>query len=94
MSGRYDNAKRNQYNSTPRKVFDKAIDRQDVRLARHKEDHRADVNALLQRLNNVEKKLTQLLEEQHMQQEGEFQTGMDLIQLPDGRWGKRSTEGL
>ncbi len=55
---RYDNTRRNQYNSTPRKVFDKAMDRQDLRLSRHKEDHRADVNALLQKIIELETLLT------------------------------------
>lgn len=58
--GRYDNAKRDQYTSTPRKVFDKEIDRQNARLSRHKEDHRADVNALLQKISSLQTQLTVL----------------------------------
>ncbi len=52
----------NKYNATPRKVFDKAMDRQDLRLSRHKEDHRADVQALLQRIRNLENQLEELTE--------------------------------
>ncbi len=56
--GRYDNTARNQYNSTPRKVFDAYIDRMAVKRARDKEDHRADVQALLKRISNLENQLT------------------------------------
>ncbi len=45
--GRYDNTKRNQYNSTPRKVFDSYIDRMAVKLQRQRDDHRADMKALV-----------------------------------------------
>ncbi len=59
---RYDNTKRNQYNSTPRKVFDAYIDKMALRRDRDKEDHRADLHALLQRIRNLENQLTQLHE--------------------------------
>ncbi len=52
--GRYDNTKRNQYNSTPRKVFDTYIDRMAVKRQRDRDDHRADMAALIKRLNNLE----------------------------------------
>ncbi len=58
--GRYDNTKRNQYNSTPRKVFDAYIDRMGIKRRRDKEDHRADIHALLLRITNLETMLTQL----------------------------------
>ncbi len=63
---RYDNTKRNQYNSTPRKVFDAYIDRMAVKRSRDKEDHRADVQALIQRIQNLEDQLTHLT--QHVRQ--------------------------
>ncbi len=52
--GRYDNTKRNQYNSTPRKVHDAAVDRASQKLDRVKEDHRNDVAALVARLEAIE----------------------------------------
>ncbi len=55
--GRYTES--NKYNATPRKVFDKAMDRQDTRLSRHKEDHRRDIAALTARVINLEEMLTQ-----------------------------------
>ncbi len=61
---RYDNTKRNQYNSTPRKVFEAYIDRMAVKRARDKEDHRADVQALIKRLLNLEEQLTLISEHQ------------------------------
>ncbi len=61
--GRYDNTRRDQYNSTPRKVFDSYIDRMAVKRARDKEDHRADLQAIFQRLVNLESQLSlQILE--------------------------------
>ncbi len=48
------NERRNQYNSTPRKVFDKALDRVEVRRQRDREDHRIDIAALLARLRTLE----------------------------------------
>ena len=58
--GRYDNTKRNQYNSTPRKVFDSYIDRMALKRDRDRQDHRADTQALIKRLINLEVQLTQL----------------------------------
>ncbi len=66
MTGRYDNTKRNQYNSTPRKVFDTYIDRMAVKRTRDREDHRADMQALIMRLKNLENQLELLAE--HVQQ--------------------------
>ncbi len=67
--GRYDNTKRNQYNSTPRKVFDTYIDRMAVKRARDKEDLRADMllifsklELLTQRLHLIEEALNVLSE--------------------------------
>ena len=55
------NERRNQYNSTPRKVFDKAMDRQDRRLKRVQEDYRNDVQAIFQRTRNLEAQLVRVL---------------------------------
>ncbi len=54
------------YNSTPRKVFDKHVDRIEVRRQRDRQDHRADMKALIQRMVNLEEQLTYLTE--HVQQ--------------------------
>ncbi len=54
MAGRYDNTKRNQYNSTPRKVFDAYIDRMATRRDRDRIDHAMDIAALLKRIENIE----------------------------------------
>ncbi len=43
-----------------RKVFDKYCDRMDIRVARIKEDYRADLAALLARLINLERILEDL----------------------------------
>ncbi len=59
---RYDNTKRNQYNSTPRKVFDAYIDRMATKRARDKEDHRNDMQTIVQQLKALQNQLT-LLEE-------------------------------
>ncbi len=55
----------NRYNSTPRKVFDKHVDRMEAKRQRDREDHRADMQALIKRLVNLEEQL-QLLH-QHVQ---------------------------
>ncbi len=44
----------NRYTSTPRKVFDKAIDRMDLKRIRDREDHRNDLKAIFKRLQNLE----------------------------------------
>ncbi len=49
-----DNMTRNQYNSTPRKVFDKAIDRMELKRARDKQDHRADLAVFVARIHALE----------------------------------------
>ncbi len=41
-----------------RKVFDKAMDRQDLRLKRVQEDYRNDVQALFLRIKNLENQLS------------------------------------
>ncbi len=50
----------NKYSSTPRKVFDKHVDRMETKRQRDREDHRADMQALLRRVQNIEVMLTQL----------------------------------
>ncbi len=52
----------NRYNSTPRKVFDKHVDRMETRRQRDREDHRADMKALLARLVLLEKQHAELHE--------------------------------
>ncbi len=54
----------NRYNSTPRKLFDKHVDRMEIKRVRDREDHRADMQALIKRLVNLENQLTELLEHQ------------------------------
>ncbi len=50
------------YNSTPRKVFDKSMDRISARAKRDREDHRADMKALISRIYNLENELELLTE--------------------------------
>ncbi len=45
------------YSSTPRKVFDKHVDRMETKRLRDREDHRADMEALIKRLINLETQL-------------------------------------
>ncbi len=52
----------NRYSSTPRKIFDKHVDRIAAHRQRDRQDHRADMQALIQRLNNLEDQLTHLAE--------------------------------
>ncbi len=52
----------NKYNSTPRKVFDKYIDRMAVRRKRDLDDHRADLKAIFHRIINLEQALQDLAE--------------------------------
>ncbi len=58
--GRYTES--NKYNATPRKVFDKHVDRMEIKRQRDKEDHRADIKALLRRIQNLENQLSLLNE--------------------------------
>ncbi len=71
----------NKYNSTPRKIFDKHVDRMETRRQRDREDHRADMKALIKRLLNLENQLDLLTEhvEDHCRHvaEGEFSTASD-----------------
>lgn len=52
----------NRYSHTPRKVFDKALDRVEIRRQRDREDHRNDLQAIFQRLKNLEDHLTKLIQ--------------------------------
>ncbi len=65
MARSYDGS--NQYNATPRKIHDKHVDRMKEFRARDREDHRADMQALIKRLNNLETQLT-LLSDQMQEQ--------------------------
>lgn len=55
------------YSHTPRKVFDKAIDRIEVKRLRDREDHRNDLQTIFQKLKELKKQLSLLddLSEQH-----------------------------
>ncbi len=61
--GRYDNTRRNQYNSTPRKVFDSYIDRMAVKRQRDREDHRNDLQVVFQKMKELENQLTLVVQE-------------------------------
>ncbi len=81
----------NRYNSTPRKVFDKHVDRMELKRQRDKQDHRADMQALIKRLVNLENvldNLTDVGKEQKLEQ-----THPELEQLPDGRWRRKTSTG-
>ncbi len=54
------NAGPNRYSSTPRKIFDKHVDRVEAKRQRDREDHRADLKALISRMVNLETQLTNL----------------------------------
>ncbi len=56
------NPRQDRYANTPRKIFDKHVDRMHDLRVRDKEDHRADMKALLQRLVNLETQLSLLME--------------------------------
>ncbi len=60
--GRYDNTSRNQYNSTPRKIFDRHVDNWKIRRQRDLDNARADMQALFQRMENMETQLTKLIQ--------------------------------
>ena len=67
------NDRANRYDHTPRKVFDKAMDRMDLKRQRDREDSRSDLRAVLARIVSIEDKLIQVLEqlgelEQHVAQ--------------------------
>ncbi len=77
-----------------RKMFDIYQDRLDRRVARIKEDYRADIAALVGRVQNLEQLWDKLFPvEEHQQLQHEIQDRYE--QLPDGRWRRKaSTEGL
>ncbi len=50
----------NRYNSTPRKVFDKYIDRMAVRRQRDLDDHRGDLKLVFRMIRDLDNKLTEL----------------------------------
>ncbi len=52
----------NKYNSTPRKVFDKHVDRMELKRQRDKEDHRADLKLVFQQLRAIQNQLANLEE--------------------------------
>ncbi len=75
-----------------RKVFDKHVDRMELKRKRDREDHRADVAALLRRIQNLEDQLIQLFPIEQGEEVDLYPK--DYVQMKDGRWRKRSTEGL
>ncbi len=50
----------NQYNHTPRKVFDKYIDRMAIRRDRDLEDHRGDLLVVFRKIQELHDQLTEL----------------------------------
>ncbi len=48
----------NRYVNTPRKIFDKHVDRMEAKRLRDREDHRADLKAIFSRMKNLESQLT------------------------------------
>ncbi len=60
--GRYDNAKRNQYNSTPRKVFDAYIDKMALRRDRDREDYRADLQFLTNQIKRQQLQIDEIVD--------------------------------
>ncbi len=50
----------NRFNSTPRKVFDKHVDRVEAKRQRDREDHRADMQAIIQKMIQLENQLLEL----------------------------------
>ncbi len=59
------NSRANRYDHTPRKVFDKALDRIELRRQRDKEEARRDIANLFQKMELLNKMLTLL--EDHVQ---------------------------
>ncbi len=51
------NQRANRYDHTPRKVFDKAIDRMELKRLRDREDHRTDLHLLMNRLKALQLQL-------------------------------------
>ncbi len=54
------NSTLDKYLNTPRKIFDKHVDRMELRRSRDREDHRADMKTLITRLVLVEKYLAKI----------------------------------
>ncbi len=50
----------NKFNSTPRKVFDKYIDRMAVRRIRDLENHRADLQSVFRKINDMQQHILDL----------------------------------
>ena len=60
MAPKHTNASADRYHNTPRKVFDKHVDRMEAKRQRDRADHRADMKALIHRLINLEQALQDL----------------------------------
>ncbi len=72
------------YNSTPRKVFDKHVDRIKELRRRDREDHRADLQALIKQIRSLQNELDLLTE--HVQSHCHVLNDEDQLES--------STEGL
>ncbi len=81
-------------NRLTRKVFDKHVDRMELKRLRDREDHRADMKALLRRMENLESQLTQEIDQLQQQLGPNAYKESKLFQLPDGRWRRRVIEEL
>ncbi len=75
------------YANTPRRIFDKHVDRMELKRQRDREDHRNDVQAVLQRIRNLETQLTKLEEHvahhcsQLIDEEGDMHSADDTEEL-------------
>ncbi len=56
------NSRANKYDHTPRKVFDTYVDRMELKRQRDREDHRADLQLVLQKLVLLRQQLDLLAE--------------------------------
>lgn len=67
------------YLNTPRKIFEKHVDRMELRRQRDRADHRADLQALIKRVLNLEAQHTLL--DDHVKQHCLTLNG-DEVKLP------------
>ncbi len=65
MAANFDRDGPTRYSHTPRKVFDRAIDRLHLKRQRDREDHRNDMETIVRQIRKLENQLTQILEERH-----------------------------
>ncbi len=85
------NLRANKYDHTPRKVFDKYVDRMDLKLMRAKEDHRSDIGTLVRQIRKLESQFT--LTEHRLELLEQF--SKEIVELWARDWArKHSTEEL